>query len=279
VTASGAASAAAARAPVSATPAAAPPSTADLGKQVKDAAARAGAVLGPAAAKAGAVMAPVAKQAAAKGWAGSVRGMSFLAHVATVGGRAAYSEVFGPLSVAGGQVISAPTTTAVPAPVEPAAIFFVLSFPVGLLILTLPAAGWLILAVFAVLLALSWLGVRRPYFTKMTFTGLAARLRNRGRTPFVPIYRFQVADRATGQPLDVVMIGPRAGDDVVVAATVALWGIRHPDRNELRAWRVENLDAAGLPVGVLTAPRLMPLTVALCLPAVLMLATGVFMLL
>ena len=227
----------------------------------------------PAVAKAGAAIAPVAKQAAAKGWAGSKRGVGFLARVFTIGGRAAYSEVFGSLPTASGQVAALANEAAVAEPIEPAALAFVLALLGGWLAFTLPPRGTAIVVIAAplVLLVLSWLGFRRPYFTKMTFTGLASRMRNRGRARQVPIYKFQIYEEVTGQPLDVVIIGPRQGSALAPGANVHLWGIRHPDRNELRAWRVEAVDATGKPLGVLAAPRLIPLTVALFLPSILLL--------
>jgi len=234
-----------------------------------------GAGVGPAVAKAGAALAPVARQAAAKGWAGSKRSMSFLARVVTVGGRAAYSELFGPLPVAGGQVATSPTAAMVPAPFEFPALLFVLVLLGEWLVFALPSVtqGIVILAALMALLLLSWLGFRRPYFTVLTLTGLIGRLRNRGRPLRVPIYKFQVVERTGGQPLDVVMIGPQKGVRVAAGAIVELWGVRHPGRNELRAWRVESVDATGQSRGVLTVPRLIPLTVALFLPVIVVLAT------
>ena len=63
----------------------------------------------------------------------------------------------------------------------------------------------------------------------------------------------------------------RTVEGVTAGAIVELWGIRHAGRNELRAWRVASSDAAGQPIGVLVAPRLLPLLVALFLPAFLLL--------
>jgi hypothetical protein len=231
--------------------------------------------VGPAAAKAGAALAPVAKQAAAKGWAGSKRGMSFLARIVTVGGRAAYAELFGPLPAAGGQVTSPASAATVPTPFEFAALLFAVVLLGEWLVFALPPVtqGIVIVASPIVLLLLSWLGLRRPYFTVMTLTGLIGRLRNRGRALQTPIYKFQVVERAGGQPLDVVMIGPQKGSGVAPGATVELWGIRHPGRNELRAWRVASMDAGGQSRGVLTVPRLIPLTVALFLPVIVVLLT------
>jgi hypothetical protein len=239
------------------------------------------ASLGPALAQAGAALAPVAKQMAAKGWVSSKRGMSLLARVFTVGGRAAYTELFRPLPAGGGQVVAAPTEATVPAPVEPAALIFVLALLAGWLVFALPATprAIIIIGLPIVLLVLSWLGVRRPYFTALTFTGLLGWLRNRGRAPQVPLYRFPVAERAAGRQVDVVMIGPRRGNSPTAGATVELWGIYHVGRNELRAWRVASTDASGQTVGILAAPRLIPLVVALFLPALLWLVAWVLTLL
>lgn len=254
-------------------PLAPPVSAAELADKAKEIAAEAGAVVGPAAAKAGAAVAPVAKEAAARGWAGSKRGMSFFARMVTGGGRAAYSEIFNSVPIAHGQVTTPPTASTVPAVVEPAAIFFVISLLSSWLIFTLHglSRAVTIAVIFVVLLALSWLGIRRPYFTRMTFGGLAAGLRGRGQAPEVPIYRFCIAEGTSGQSLDVVMIGEHKGRAISQGALVELWGIREPGRNELRAWKVGTVDASGQPVGTLTAPRLIPLTVALFLPAILIL--------
>ena len=255
------------------TPPAASVSAAEVAEKAKEMAAKVGAAVGPAAAKAGAAVAPVAKGAVVKGWAGSKRGMSFFARVVTVGGRAAYSEIFSPLPVAHGQISTPPAASTVLAPVEPAAILFVVSLLAGWLIFILPelSRAISIAVIFVVLLVLSWLGMRRPYFTRMTFSGLAARLRRRGQAPTVPIYKFRISEGATGQPLDVIMVGERKGRAISQGALVELWGIRDPGRNELRTWRVETVDVSGQLVGTLTAPRLIPLTVALFLPALLIL--------
>jgi hypothetical protein len=256
-----------------------------MAEKAKEVAAKAGAVIGPAAAKAGAVVvpaakeaaaavAPVAKEAAVKGWAGSRRGMSFFARVMTVGGRAAYSEVFSPLPATRGQVAAPPTASTIPAPVEPAAVaLFVISLLAAWLVFSLPDLSRVvaIAGIFVVLLALSWLGVRRPYFTRLTFDGLLARLRRRGTAPHVPVYRFRITEGTTGQPLDIVMVGERKGGDVPSGALVELWGIRSTRKGELRAWKIQIVDASGQPLGTVTAPRLIPLSVALFLPAILIL--------
>ena len=178
------------------TPPAPSVSAAEVAEKAKEMAAKVGAAVGPAAAKAGAAVAPVAKEAVVKGWAGSKRGMSFFARVVTVGGRAAYSEVFSPFPIARGQVATPPAESTVPVPVEPAAILFVISLLAGWLIFALPglSRGISIAVIFAALLVLSWMGVRRPYFTRMTFSGLLARLRRRGQAPRVPIYKFRISE-------------------------------------------------------------------------------------
>ena len=233
---------------------------ANAGTGVQASAAVPPAAVGPVVAKAGAAIAPVAKQAAAKGWAGSKRGVGFLARVFTIGGRAAYSEVFGSLPTASGQVAAPPNEAAVAEPIETAALVFVLALLGGWLAFTLPPRGTAIVIIAAplVLLVLSWLGFRRPYFTKMTFTGLAGRMRNRGRARQVPIYKFQVYEQTTGQPLDVVMVGPRQGSALGSGRECASLGYPSsgPERAEIlaRGGCGRNRKTAGLADGAEADP-------------------------
>lgn len=263
----------------------------EVAEKVKQAASKAGAAVGPAASKAAssaskagkavapvakdaaAAVTPVAKEAAAKGWAGSKRGMGLFARIMTMGGRAAYSEVFSPLPAARGQVTTQPTTSTVPTPIDPAALLFVLSLFVGWSIFSLTMLNQAIAlgTIFVVLLLLSWLGIRRPFFTKLTFSGLLDRLRRRGQTPQAPILKFRIKESASGQPLDVAMLGERDGAPIVQGSLVELWGIHEPGQNQLRAWKAEIADASGQIVGSVTTPRLLPLTVALFVPAFLLL--------
>jgi hypothetical protein len=248
--------------------------------RVKEAAAKAGAVVGPAAAKAGAAVAPVAKEAAIKSWKGSKKGMGFMARTLTGGGKAAYTEVFSPQPYVEGQVLTAPASGSVPAPIEVGALLFVAALLLGWLIFLLEQ-WWYIAAALAgtyiVLLVLSWLGLRQPFFTRMTFSGLWSRLFRRSGQ--VPIYKFRVQDRISGQPVDVVMVGPQKGHRMAPGNNVRVWGLPDKGRNELRAWKVEALDAAGQTFAFLTVPRLIPLVVALFLPPTLILITWIVILL
>ena len=252
----------------------------EAAEKVKEVASKAGEILGPKAAQAGAAVAPIAREAAAKSWESSKKGMSFFARVMTGGGRAAYTEIFHPLPVAGGRVLTPPSSTTVPVPVEGAALLFVAVLLFGWLVFLLPPWGIVgaLAGVCVLLLVLSWLGVRRPYFSKLTFSGLWDRILRRGQASQVPLYKFQVQDASGGQPLNVVMLGQRQGGQLAQGAQVQLWGILDKGRNELRAWKIETLDAAGQPVTI-TAPKLIPLTVALFLPPVLMGVVGLLIVL
>jgi hypothetical protein len=251
-------------------PAAGPP-VPGTGQQVKQAVAQVGSVVGPAASRAGAALAPVAKQAATAGWAGSRKGMSLFARLVTGGGRAAYAEAFNPPPLAEGLVAGTPTTSLVPTPVEPAALLFVLAFPLGALLLQLKWPGGMAVfaAAYLLLLALAYAGIRRPYFTRLTFAGLWQRLAQRSQPAQVPLTRFHLQDRVRNQPIDVVLAGNLQGGTVSPGAYVQVWGIHEPGRAELRAWRLQVLNSTGQPQGIISAPRLVSFVVALFIPLTL----------
>lgn len=236
------------------------PAAPGTGQQVRQAAAQVGAAL-----------APVAKQAAAAGWVGSRKGMSLFARIVTGGGRAAYSEAFNPPPVAEGPVIGAPVASMVPTPIEPAALLFVLSFPLGALFLQLEGlrGALAFAAAYLVLLVLAYVGARRPYFTRLTFVGLWQRSAQRNRPAHVPLTRFRLQDQVRNQPVDVVLVGNLTGGAVSAGAYVQVWGVHDPGRAELRAWRVQVLDGVGRPVSMIVTPRLVPLVVALFVPLTL----------
>lgn len=245
-----------------------------MANKAKEVASKASAVAGPAMSRAGQVFTPVAKEAASKGWEGSKRGMNLATRVVTGGGRAAYSEAVSPIPNVSGQVIIPPTESMIPAPIEMAAILFTLSLLATGAFFALPdgypvETGIAIGVIFIVLLVLSWLGIRRPYFTRITFASLASRVR--GKAPNVPIYKFRIAEGANGHPLDVVMIGQRQGQPIVQGDLIELWGIRDKGRNELRAWKAQKMSPSGQSLGTLTTARLIPLVVALFVPATIVL--------
>lgn len=265
------------------TPLSQPPAkpVAEAAEKIKEAASKAGEILGPPAAQAGAAVAPIAKEAAAKSWESSKKGMSLFARVMTGGGKAAYTEIFHPLPVAGGRVLTPPSSTTVPLPIEGAALLFMAVLLLGWLVFLLPPWGIVgaLVGACVLLLVLSWLGVRRPYFSKLTFSGLWDRVLRRGQASRVPLYKFQVQDAPGSQPLDVAMLGERQGGQLSQGTQIQLWGILDQGRNELRAWKVETLDAAGQPMATVVVPKLIPLTVALFLPPILMGLVGLLIVL
>ena len=245
-----------------------PPGTGPgVGDKAKDVANRVGAVAGPAMVKAGAAVAPVARGVAEKGWQGSKKGMGVAARIVTGGGRAAYSEAFNPHPYVTGRVSTVTPTTLIPFPLEWAFILFVLSLGAIWFLFALSdvATGVTMGAIFLLLLLLSWFGIRRPFFTRLTFDGLLARIRPK-RPQQVPQHRFQIIDDSTHQPLEVVMVGHHQGTLVSPGDSVALWGIRDASRNELRAWKVQSTHPTGQQAHAIVVPRLFPLTVALFLP-------------
>ena len=115
------------------------------------------------------------------------------------------------------------------------------------------------------LLALSWLGVRRPYFSRLTWIRLRSLLGDKSKGQ-VPLLRMTVNNHHTGQPIGVVLIDPQAGAQPAPGHWVRVWGIPETDRNEVRAWQVEVVESSGRSLGFVKAGRLFPLTVALFLP-------------
>jgi hypothetical protein len=217
------------------------------------------------AAQAAQAAAPVAREAAQRSWQASRQGMGWLARLVTAGGRAAYTEVVSPQPVFAGQVISPPVDDWAPLPVEGAAIAFVACLLLGWLVFLLP--NWwqealVILALGLVLLALNFAGLRRPTFTRLTWSRL---LRQARQTPRL---RCQVREHATNQVANLTMLGPRSSGQVFQGADLLAYGMHHPQQGEVRAWKLDLAGAAG-PV-VVVAPRLVPLSVALLLVPILL---------
>lgn len=209
--------------------------------------------------------APLAHQAAHQSWQASRQGMGWLARLTTGGGRAAFTELVSPQPAVVGQVVSSPMEDWIPAPIEGGAITFVLCLLLSWLVFLLPVWWYEVLGILALaflLLALNFAGVRRPAFTRMMWGRLLRRAKQ------VPRLRFQVRDQATDQVVTLTVVGPRTGGQVAPGDDLLAYGVHYPGSNEVRAWK---LDLGGAQsTGVMTAPRLIPLTVALLLiPALL----------
>ena len=226
----------------------------------------AGVALGGAAAAA----APLVKQAGV----GSRRAMGRLAWILTAGGRSAYTEISGSMPAAEGQVSGAPSERDVPLRIEPAALVWAAAAVLGWLILLLPV--WqglaLLLGGLVALLIVVYLGGRRPYFSALTLSALADRLKNKGQGR-TPMLRFDLQVAGEPQPVQVVMLGSRTptGGQVGAGEMVRVWGIADPGRNELQGWKIERVAQGGQHGGLIRAPRLIPLSLALFAPLLLML--------
>lgn len=225
-----------------------------------------GAALGGAAAAA----APLVKQAGV----GSRRAMGKLAWILTAGGRSAYTEVTGAIPTAEGQVSGAASERDVPLRIEPAALVWLGVALPGWLVFLLPA--WqgvaLLLGALMALTVVVYLGGRRPYFSALTMSALVDRLRKRGQGR-MPMLRFDLQVAGASQPVQVVMLGPRSplGGQVGAGEVVRVWGIADPGRNELQGWKLERGPAGSQSASRIRTPRLIPLSLALFAPLLLML--------
>jgi hypothetical protein len=220
-----------------------------------------------AAAQAGSSAAPVVIDTAAKGWQVSRRKMGRLAGILTLGGRAAYTEIASPQVALEGFVVSPPTPAWSPPVREPAAyLFMAVLLAIWLLLLLPPLAGlvaWLGLLV--ALLALAWAGARRPYFSRLTFRVLWQRLRRRPASVAALTFSVQHQSAPGRPPVVVTVLGYDPQGALSANTFVRVYGIFSADGKNLRAWKVLTTDSNGRLAGALTAPRLLPLVVALLL--------------
>ena len=160
------------------------------------------------------------------------------------------------------------------ASLEPAALAFVAVCLLGWLVFALP--GWLgaglLGAALLALLLLAYVGARRPYF-RATLSAFAGRFAHPGQGANVPMLRFDLLTSGQSQPVQVVMVGPwtPTGARVAPGETVLVRGMSEPSRNELHVWQIDRLDSSRAVTATLSAPRLIPLTVALFAPVVVML--------
>lgn len=217
------------------------------------------------------VVGQAAKTAAQKSWEASKQGMGALSRLVTGGGRAAYTELFKPIAIVEGYVTDRGAPAVVPAPLEGAAFVFVAILIFGWLLLLINEAiivASILLVAWIGLLALSRLGVRRPYFSRLTLTRLRSLIGDKSKGQ-VSLVRMTVNNYSTGQPVDVVIIGPQTGPQPTQGHWVRVWGIPEVDRNQVRAWQVEVVEQSGRSLGFLRADRLIPLTVALFWPLTL----------
>ena len=228
------------------------------------------------AAQAGRAVAPVAQQAAVAGWRGGKRGAGFLARVLTLGGRAAYTEITNPSPIAAGQITGPLTPRVLATPLEGAAVIFAVFVLFGWLVIFLPEVRQIALAIggsVMALFALNFAGVRRPFFTTMTFDRFFRGSRQ------VKAVDFHLHDRQSNQSLRVEMRGTEGAIPLVSGMFVQVYGVRDKAQGVIRAWRVDAVDQNWQTYTTFLAPRLIPLTVGLFLPALVALVAWLIKLL
>lgn len=220
-----------------------------------------------------------ARAAAQKSWEIGKQGMSWIGRLVTGGGRAAYSEIFRRVPVVEGFVITQPQVSPVTAPLEPAAFLFVVaSFLIACVLLANQALfkAVMLLGLWVGLLAINRLGVRRPCFSRLTGVRLKSLFARKARRSIQQV-RFTVNNQATNQPVDIVMAGARQGLPPAYGQWVRVCGIVDPSRNEVRAWCVEAWQQNRQPLPPYVADRLMPLSVALFVPLILVTIIGLLL--
>lgn len=209
--------------------------------------------------------APIAQAAGQAALKASRRGMHWFSRLITLGGRAAFTEVTDPQPVAEGQITAPPVVANVPAPVEAGGWFFIFAFVLIPLLFSPqdPLTQFLYVIVAALLLlGLNFAGLRRPVFSKLTFGSLFRRYPN----GIVPELRFPFND-ATRGTLPARVLGPRHdGVPLTPGQLVRLYGVL--EGQTLRAWKIDVYGADGQPLGIVTAPRTLPLFAMLFVPLI-----------
>lgn len=212
---------------------------------------------------------PMARQAGAAVASGAGRILRSIARVLTLGGRAAYADLVAPQVVASGLVVSPPSSIQVASNFEVGFFMWIAAWLLGALLLMASglAGASAFVFLYLILFALSWLGLRQPYFSRLTLSTLLRLVTGKGRGS-QPAMHFTLNTAQHGQVL-VTMLGPIDGLTAQtmpqVQHAVQLWGIK--TGQVLRAWKLEFLGTDYRPVGTwLSTPRVLPLTAALFIP-------------
>ncbi len=223
-----------------------------------------------------AVVAPAARAAGVAVWQTSRKGMGWFARLVTLGGRAAYTELVSPQATAEGQIVTGPIETQVNVPVEPGLWLFVAAWVLipALLLLIGQAAGQFALLVGLALLCLilNFIGWRQLAFSRLAL----GRIFKRPAQP-VPELRFQINDAKHGL-LQIAILGTRRdGTRLVAGQLVRLYGVL--SGTQVRTWKIDVYAADGQPLGLIIAPRILPLAVMLFAPVAVWLIIWVLVLL
>jgi len=193
-----------------------------------------------------------------------------IARLFTRGGRAAYADLIAPEVVASGLVVSQPSVQNVSSPIEGGCFVWAGAWLLGALLL-LVKDWWgivIFIVLYLLLFALSWVGLRRPFFSRLTASTLANLFTGSGRGKQNQL-EFALNTQNQGQVI-VTMVGSVGG---LTAQTmpqqqhaVQLWGIRTGAKT-IRAWKLGFLGLDYKPANVeLSTARLIPLTAALFIP-------------
>ncbi len=201
---------------------------------------------------------------------------SNIAKFFTFGGRAAYADLIAPQVAAQGLVASQPIVKSAPAPLEVGCFAWAIFWLLGALTLLVSRQDWLVgialfIGCYLVLIVLSLIGLRRPFFSRLTVNTLANLVTGAGRGT-QPELEFTLAPHAQNQNQNqmlVTVIGEIKDlkqSMPIQGHAVQVWGIATGSKT-MRAWRLEFLDQQYQPAGVfLTTARVISLNAALLIP-------------
>lgn len=208
---------------------------------------------------------PMVQEAVETGWAQGKRGAGWLRRVLTLGGRAAYAEMFSPEPALSGWVTTPPQLRTVQTPLEVSFFLFVVFVLFGWLVNFLPD-GWpgVVLVVWLLaMLILNFLGLRRPFFTTLTWQRLFGRLLQ------VQVTEFYMQEAGSNRQLRVEMVGVKQPVTLDVGTFIQVYGVEQRAQTAVRAWWISPTSQDGQGQPPIHVPRLIPLSVALFFPFLL----------
>ena len=230
-------------------------------------------------------MQPAVRQVGSAVAGGAVSIVRRIARFFTLGGHAAYADIVAPEVAASGMIFSPPSQHQVQSPLEIGFFIWIATWFVGAITLWIPRDGFgaiVFFALYVFLLILSLLGLRQPYFSRLTLATIAHFVTGKGRaTQIEMVFSLNTFQQ---EQVFVTLVGAMKNLTPQTMPQqqhlVQLWGIQVA-RN-LRAWKLQYLDVnTHNPVDViLSTPRVVPLSAMLFFPLtfyfVIWLIAGVF---